>query len=192
MNYTKATSDNYEQQQELIRKIQSNKSDIKSKIHLFLQYENLLKKICNNLSNNYRYSPLQFEDYFQFATFRFFERTVEYDFESQMMFPNYIKTFVTMDLNNYANKFSTNKFKTLNFAGALFDDVLETKQELNISIEDIDISILNPKQLMIFNSIIKNEGDIKKVSKELNISAKTIYRHRQIIIEKLNIQNNID
>ncbi len=177
-----------------------NENNKKAKKELLNDYYELLFKICLITTKIYKYSPLVFDDYMQYAIFKFFERTKEYNFDSNMQYATYIKKFITLDLNNYAKKYTSNKHKILNFSinksinnnEKNDEELIFTNEEKNISITDIDFSFLNKKQKLIIFSIIKNEGDIKKVSKDLDIPTKTIYRHKNTIIKKLIIQNNID
>ncbi len=181
----------YSRQEKLIIKIQNEKNR-KAENELLNDYYKLLVKLCIKATEVYKYSPLTFDDYFQYAVYKFFERTKKYDFESEMNFASYIKEFVNLDLTNYAKKYTSNKHKTLNFATFKLEDYIVLFEEEFFSINDINFSILKKEQLILLKSIIENEGDIKKVSKELNIPIKTIYRKRQTILKKLNIQNNIE
>lgn len=161
---------------------------------LLNEYRPLLIKYANFAKQKFSNSPLMFEDYYQFLTYCFILRIKTFDFNQQMNFASYIEKFLKMDLSNYSKKFISDKHKALNFSSLIIEDNYIHHNNLNywdIFQENINTSSLNIKQKTLLESIIKNEGNMKNVSKELNIPLKTVYRHKENLIKKIIILNNI-
>lgn len=186
-------NDLYAKQNEFIKKFQST-GDIKIVFQLMEDYKRMIIKIANRMQQRFKFSPLTYEDYFQFLIYRFIERTKKYDLNSKMKYPNYIQTFLIMDVTNYARKFLTNSYKLMNYSSLQNYDnnFYFFEDDLKITFKDINYNSLTNKQKDLFLEILKNGGSVKKTSKKLKIPEKTLYRHRKEIIKKLNKDNGVD
>ncbi|BDV02206.1 MAG: hypothetical protein HPAVJP_0950 [Candidatus Hepatoplasma vulgare] len=185
--------DLYAKQKDFIKRFQ-NTGDIKIVFQLMEDYKGMIIKISKTMQQRFRSSPLTYEDYFQFLIYRFIERTKKYNLDSQMKYPNYIQTFLIMDITNYARKFLTHSHRMMNYSSLqnYEDSTYFFEENLKITFDDINYNSLTNKQKDLFLEILKNEGSVKKTSKKLKIPEKTIYRHRKEIIRKLNKDNGVD
>ncbi|CRX37053.1 / / RNA polymerase factor sigma-70 / 540231:540866 Reverse [Candidatus Hepatoplasma crinochetorum] len=196
----------YEEQKRLILQIQKNKdkkNDINFKI-LLIKYESFIKKISNKVALRFDNSPLKFEDYFQYGIYCFYKRTINYKLDGLKKFASYIETFIEYDLKNYAKKFTTKNHILLNYAIPIDNDNfnynLILKEETFKDDEDfmtwviktIDFKIFTDKENKILEKLLETEGSVKETAEKLNIPAKTIYRYRKKITNKLKVFSNIE
>lgn len=184
----------YEKQRKLISEYKKTESE-KIILKLIHDYEGLLVKLANNTKKKFHNSPLTFNDYFQFLTFSFIERTKKYDFNSKMKYSSYIQTFLSLDVNNYAKKYLTKSHKLMNYSDLNnFEDSINYSyyDDHEIGFDDLNYRSLTEKQKYFFVKLLENGGSVKKTSKALNIPEKTIYRHRKEVIKKLNKINGIE
>ncbi|BDV03741.1 MAG: hypothetical protein HPPSJP_4620 [Candidatus Hepatoplasma scabrum] len=196
----------YEEQKNLIQKIQKNKdkkNDINFKI-LLSKYESFIKKISNKVALRFDNSPLKFDDYYQYGIYCFYKRTVDYKFNGRKKFASYIETFLEYDLKNYAKKFTTKNHILLNYAIPIDNNnfnygIILTEEIFNDDedfmtwvIKTIDFKIFTDKENKILTKLLETEGSVKKAAEKLNIPEKTIYRYRKKITNKLKNFGNIE
>lgn len=176
-------------QEEILKKIIS-KININLNLKILLnEYQNFLISISFSFSKVYKYSPLLFDDYYQMACFYFMERTLKFELKYGRHFPAYISEFVFKDLNNYAKKFITNKHKMLNFASIDENIINNYFNDDPYKIEDLYLDFFKEHEKKLYESIIKNDFNYKRVSNDLNIPLKSVYRKKDIIFKKIKIFN---
>ncbi len=172
-------------QEEIIKKIIS-KIDVNSNLKILLkEYKNFLISISASFSKVYKYSPLTYDDYYQMANFYFIDRTLKFDLKYNKHFPAYISEFVFKDLNNYAKKFITNKHKSLNLASTEESIINNFFYEEVTDLNDLYLGFFKKEEKELYDNILKNDLNYKKVSKELNIPLKSVYRKKDQIINKI-------